>query len=82
MASVLIGNSCQTQTLQGLWRMGVRVCLGFCGGARFSTGFLRFCARFCEFLAFFFVKVSIGFPEGFVVGLFVAGSVRFGSRCA
>ena len=23
VASVLIGNSCQTQTLQGLWRMGV-----------------------------------------------------------
>ena len=43
-----------------------------------SLGFVRV----SMFLAFFFVKVSIGFPEGFVVGLFVAGSVRFGSRCA
>jgi hypothetical protein len=44
-----------------------------------SLGFVRVSVSFSRF---FFVKVSIGFPEGFVVGLFVAGSVRFGSRCA
>ena len=31
VASVLIGNSCQTQTLQGLGRMGVWVCLKMVG---------------------------------------------------
>ena len=38
MTSVLIGNSCQTQILQGLWRMGVCV-LWWGHGFLFGRGY-------------------------------------------
>ena len=52
MASVLIGNSCQTQTLQGLWRMGVDLNL-----ARKTQGF------FVEPECLLTIAVPTGLPE-------------------
>ena len=37
MASVLIGNSCQTQTLQGLWRMGVQMSYAMTSSYKFHV---------------------------------------------